>query len=192
MKRHREGGEQRGKEEEFTAKGERATERGGEGGRERNRQQRKREGAFELPVAVRIFGSPARSPPVEPTSPHTANTDSHRHRGAPADGLAYAHQACGAALKTSQNTRPYMEQTLTLNSVSHDILESSLFCLPALLCCLVMPSSSLTLSSLTPLLFLLWALCGSCCSLTVVSLCGLSEECFDQCQLNSHVLYDTH
>lgn len=26
----------------------------------------------------------------------------------------------------------------------------------------------------------------------MVSLCGLSEECFDQCQLNSHVLYDTH
>ena len=72
------------------------------------------------------------------------------------------------------------------------ILESSLWCVPVLLCCLVMPSSSFTLSSLTPLLFLLWALCGSCCSLTVVSLCGLSEECFDQCQLNSHVLYDTH
>lgn len=43
--------------------------------------------------------------------------------------------------------------------------------------------------------FHLWALWGSCCSLwarTVVSLCGLSEECFDQCQPNSHVLYDRH
>lgn len=27
---------------------------------------------------------------------------------------------------------------------------------------------------------------------TVVSLCGLSEECFDQCQLNSRVLCDIH
>ena len=26
----------------------------------------------------------------------------------------------------------------------------------------------------------------------MVGLCGLSEECFESCQLNSHVLYGTH
>lgn len=93
------------------------------------------------------------------------------------------------------HTGPYMEQTLTLNSVSHEILESSSFCPSALLCCLVMPSSSFTLSPLPTLLSFFGLFVAPVVSFerhTVVSLCGLSEECFDQCQLNSHVLYDTH
>lgn len=63
----------------------------------------KREGAFELPVAVRILGSPrhALSSPrriVCIFSPLCKQTASHRQRAALVDGLVYTHQA----LKTSQ------------------------------------------------------------------------------------------
>ncbi|MED6279205.1 hypothetical protein CHARACLAT_032103, partial [Characodon lateralis] len=86
-----------GKEEDFTA----------ERGREGVRGTGIREGAFELPVAVRIFRLLCtRSPPPSPfsdVSPHCkTQTLTHTLSQHPADGPFYTHQPQGPALKTSQ------------------------------------------------------------------------------------------
>lgn len=85
-----------------------------------------------------------------------------------------------------------MEQTLTLNSVSLAVKFYLPVCTFRL--SLVMPSSSVTLSLKHYFSFfgLFVAPAEACERHTVVSLCGLSEECFDQSQINSYVLFDTH
>lgn len=141
--------------------------------REANWQQRKRETElFELPVAVRIF-SP--SSPSALLRLRTARTDSHTRRGSSRWTYLRATGVRSSAEDETHAQEPYMEQTLSLNSVSRLTPPGD----DALTCLLCLVS-----------LFHPGAVCGSCCRLgTAVGLCGLSQECFDRCQRNEHVLY---
>lgn len=145
---------------------ERKRERVREKGREEPAAEEER-GSFLTPSSCQDFqlSCTLPPPPIGLLPLHIANTDSHTRHGAPADGLIYAHQACGAALKTSQTHSAIHGANFNsqLCKSCHEIQEC--FCLSAPLCRLVMPSSSVTLSPLAALFFLLWALCGSCCSL---------------------------
>lgn len=161
MRRHeerdREGGEQRGKEEEFTAKRTRERERA------RNRQQWKREGAFELTVAVRIFSTPARSllPRRALVCPHCK----HRLWYAPRSSNRWTYLRTPGVWKSAEDqpkrTAPYMEQTLTLDSVSVTVKSGNVsVCLhlSAVLWCHLYLTHSLAGSIISPSLGSLWLL----------------------------------
>lgn len=87
-----------------------------------------------------------------------------------------------------------MEQTLTLNSVSVAVKFGSLsVCTAPLLGDAIFISHTISTGSLAFFFFgLSVAPVEAFERHTVVSLCGLSEECFDQCQLNSDALHDPH
>lgn len=86
-----------------------------------------------------------------------------------------------------------MEQTLTLNSVSLAMKSQIIWSVTSLLFWRCHPHPHLPPATVTYSVFGLFvAPVVAFERHTVVSLCGLSEECFDRCQLNSHVLHDTH